>query len=86
MHFGLMSVPITLAAYELTRKQGFYEKKPGTDIAIRQMNNRPPTENSKGLRLGNLVQIRDGVNEELEAALAGKKSVKEGLDSAVSPT
>jgi sn-glycerol 3-phosphate transport system substrate-binding protein len=76
-------LPITLAAYELTRKQGFYEKNPGTDTSIRQMNNKPPTPNSKGVRLGNLVQIRDVIDEELEAVWAGKKQPKEALDAAV---
>jgi sn-glycerol 3-phosphate transport system substrate-binding protein len=76
-------LPITLAAYELTKRQGFYDKNPGTDISIRQMNNKPPTSNSKGLRLGNFVQIRDVVDEELEAVWAGTKSAKEGLDAAV---
>ncbi len=76
-------LPITQAAYELTRRQGFYQAHPGTDIAILEMNNKPPTPNSKGLRLGNLVQIRDAVNEELEAVLAGKKPAKEALDGAV---
>jgi sn-glycerol 3-phosphate transport system substrate-binding protein len=76
-------LPITLAAYELTKKQGFYEKNPGTDTSIRQINNKPPSENSKGLRLGNFVQIRDVVDEELEAVWAGKKTAKEGLDAAV---
>jgi sn-glycerol 3-phosphate transport system substrate-binding protein len=76
-------LPITLAAYELTKRQGFYDKHPGTDTSIRQMNNKPPTENSKGLRLGNFVQIRDVIDEELEAVWAGKKTAKEGLDAAV---
>jgi len=76
-------LPITLAAYELTKRQGFYEKNPGTDIAIRQINNKPPTDNSKGLRLGNLVQIRDVMDEELEAAWAGKKTAKDALETAV---
>ena len=76
-------LPITLAAYELTKKQGFYEKNPGTDTSIRQMNNKPPTDNSKGLRFGNYVQIRDVMDEELEAVWAGKKSPKEALDAIV---
>ena len=70
-------LPITLAAYELTKKQGFYEKNPGTDTSIRQMNNKPPTDNSKGLRLGNYVQIRDVMDEELEARL-GRQEDGEG--------
>lgn len=76
-------LPITAAAYELTKKQGWYEKHPGTDISILQMNHKPPTPNSKGLRLGSLVQIRDVMDEELEAVWAGKKAPKEALDSAV---
>jgi sn-glycerol 3-phosphate transport system substrate-binding protein len=76
-------LPITLAAYELTKKQGFYQKNPGTDTSILQMNNKPPTENSKGIRLGNLVQIRDLLDEELEAVWSGKKTAQDALDSAV---
>ena len=30
-------VPITTAAYELSKKQGFYEKNPGTDTAIKEL-------------------------------------------------
>jgi len=41
-----------------------------------------PTENSKGLRLGNFVQGRDVINEELEAVWSGKKTAKEALDDA----
>lgn len=76
-------LPITRAAWDLTRKQGFYEKNPGTEISILQMTGKPPTENSKGLRPGNFVQIRDVIDEELEAVWAGKKPAKEALDAAV---
>ncbi|MFO7232927.1 hypothetical protein QJS78_14090, partial [Enterococcus faecium] len=44
---------------------------------------KPPTENSRGLRLGNMVQLRDVWSEEIEQALAGKKTAKQALDSAV---
>ena len=76
-------VPITLAAYELTRKQGFYDKNPGTDIAIKELTNKPPTPNSKGLRLGNFVQIRNIIDEELESVWSGQKTAKAALDDAV---
>ena len=76
-------VPITLAAYELTRKQGFYDKNPGTDIAIKELTNKPPTANSKGLRLGNFVQIRNIIDEELEAVWSGQKPAQAALDDAV---
>ncbi len=76
-------VPITNAAAELTAKSGFYEKNPGTDIALKQLNLKPPTANSKGLRFGNFVQGRTVIEEEIEAALAGKKDAKTAMDDAV---
>ncbi len=76
-------VPITLAAYDLTRKQGFYQTNPGTDIAIKELTNKPPTANSKGLRLGNFVQIRNIIDEELESVWSGQKNAKQALDEAV---
>jgi sn-glycerol 3-phosphate transport system substrate-binding protein len=76
-------VPITTAAYELAREEGFYDENPGTDTAIRQLSLNQPTPNSKGLRLGNFVQIRDIINEEMEAVWSGGKSAKAALDSAV---
>ncbi len=76
-------LPITTAAYELTKKQGFYEKNPGTDTAINQITFKPPTAASKGLRLGNFVQIRDIINEELEEIFSGNKTPEEGLSDAV---
>lgn len=41
-------LPVTRAAFDLTRAQGFYDRNPGTGIAIEQMTRKPPTENSKG--------------------------------------
>jgi len=76
-------VPITNAAYELTERSGYYEKNEGRDVAIVQMSAKAPTANSKGLRLGNFVQIRDIINEELEAIWSGKKTAQQGLDDAV---
>lgn len=76
-------VPITMAAYEATRAAGFYDKFPGRDVAVLQLTNNPPTENSRGLRLGNFVQIRDVMDEELEAVWAGTKTAQQALDDAV---
>ncbi|HEU4923284.1 MAG TPA: sn-glycerol-3-phosphate ABC transporter substrate-binding protein UgpB [Burkholderiales bacterium] len=76
-------VPITQAAFDMTRKSGFYDKNPGRDMAVRQLTNKSPTENSKGLRFGNFVQGRTVIEEELEAAFAGRKSAKAALDDAV---
>ena len=76
-------VPITNAAAELTRKSGYYEQNPGTDVAVKELNNKPPTANSKGLRFGNFVQGRTVIEEEIEAVLAGKKDAKTAMDDAV---
>jgi sn-glycerol 3-phosphate transport system substrate-binding protein len=76
-------LPITKAAYEATKASGFYEKNPGTEVALIQMTSKPPTENSRGLRLGNLVQIRDVIAEDLEKAFAGKEDAKTALGDAV---
>jgi len=76
-------VPITLAAYEATRKSGFYDQNPGRDMPVRQLTNKAPTANSKGLRFGNFVQGRTVIEEELEAVFAGKKDAKAALDDAV---
>jgi sn-glycerol 3-phosphate transport system substrate-binding protein len=76
-------LPITTAAYELSKKQGYYEKNPAAELPIKQMTNKEPTENSKGLRFGSYVQIRDIIEEELEAVFQGKKTAKDALDAAV---
>ena len=76
-------LPITAAAGDATRAAGFYDEKPGTDIAVIQMTAKAPTANSKGLRLGSFDQIRGIIDEELEGVWAGDKSAQEALDSAV---
>lgn len=75
-------LPITLAAYKLTEESGFYKQNPGTDTAVNQMI-RKTTDKSRGIRLGNYVQIRTIEDEELEQVWAGKKTAKEALDSIV---
>ena len=75
-------VPITMAASDLSRKQGFYNKNPGTDTAIKQLSLNTPTPNSKALRFGSFVQVRDIINEEMEALWAGKKTAKQALADA----
>ncbi|MEM6849775.1 MAG: sn-glycerol-3-phosphate ABC transporter substrate-binding protein UgpB [Pseudomonadota bacterium] len=76
-------LPITAAASDATRDMGFYDKNPGTDIAVIQMTANEPTGNSKGLRLGSFDQIRGIIDEELEAVWAGDKDAQAALDSAV---
>jgi len=76
-------LPITRAAYDFSREHGFYDRNPGSAIAIEQMIRTTPAENSKGLRLGSFVLVRDAIEDEMEQAFAGKKSAQEAMDSAV---
>jgi sn-glycerol 3-phosphate transport system substrate-binding protein len=82
-HVSTGYLPITMAAYEMTKKSGFYEQHPEAEVAIKQLMHKPPTGNSKGLRFGNFVQGREVIEEEMESAFAGKKSAKQALDDAV---
>ena len=75
-------LPITTAAFKVTEGSGFYQKNPGADVAPNQMI-RKTTDKSRGIRLGNFLQIRGIIDEEMEQVWAGKKSAQEGLDTAV---
>lgn len=76
-------LPITKAAYAKAKSEGFYKDQPYLETPLLELTNKEPTENSRGLRLGNMVQLRDIWAEEIEGALAGKKTAKEALDAAV---
>lgn len=76
-------LPITKAAYAKTKADGFYEKNPILETPLKELTNKEPTENSRGLRFGNMVQMRDVWSEEIEAALNGSKTAKDALDTAV---
>jgi sn-glycerol 3-phosphate transport system substrate-binding protein len=75
-------LPITRAAYDKAKDEGFYKDQPYLETPLKELTNKEPTENSRGLRLGNMVQLRDLWSEEIEQALAGKKTAKEALDAA----
>jgi len=74
-------LPITPAAYDFIKRQGFYEQNPGTETGILQMNPNEPAK-VKGIRLGNFLQIRDIVDEELEKVWAGQATAEQGLRAA----
>ncbi|MGQ0651134.1 MAG: sn-glycerol-3-phosphate ABC transporter substrate-binding protein UgpB [Betaproteobacteria bacterium] len=77
------SAPLVQAAYEIARAQGFYEKHPGYEIAVRQLMVKAPTKTSRGIRLGGLPGIRDIIHEELESVWGGKKTPIDALNAAV---
>jgi sn-glycerol 3-phosphate transport system substrate-binding protein len=76
-------VPVTTAGYELSKQQGYYQKNPGADVAIQSLTRGTITENSKGLRLGRLPEIRNIMYEEIEKALQGQQGAKDALDNTV---
>ncbi|MCB9998045.1 MAG: sn-glycerol-3-phosphate ABC transporter substrate-binding protein UgpB [Methylobacteriaceae bacterium] len=76
-------LPITKAAYAKVKGEGFYKENPILEVPLLELTNKEPTDNSRGLRFGNMVQMRDVWSEEIEQALAGKKTAKQALDAAV---
>jgi sn-glycerol 3-phosphate transport system substrate-binding protein len=75
-------VPLSAAAYELTRKQGFYAAHPGHEIAVRQLLAKG-TPNWKSLRLGQFPRLRSIIDQELESAWQGRKTPLDALNTAV---
>jgi sn-glycerol 3-phosphate transport system substrate-binding protein len=75
-------VPLTTAAYELMRKQGFYRSHPEQEVAVRQLLAKP-TEDSGGIRLGRFRFIRGIIDEELESVWNDKKTPLDALNAAV---
>lgn len=76
-------IPTTRGAYADAVAEGFFERHPQLHVAVQELTRRPPTRNTAGLRLGNMLQIRDIWAEELEAALDGAKAPQRALDDAV---
>jgi len=81
-HQGTGYVPITTAAYDLTLKSGYYDKNPGTDVAVKELSGKVQSF-TRGVRLGNFVDIRTIIDEELESVWNGSKAPKQALDDAV---
>jgi len=82
-HMDTGYVPITLAGFALASGQGYYIKNPGADVPFRQLTLTEPTENSMGLRLGNMPEIRVIMQEEMEKAFQGQQTAKQAQDKAV---
>ncbi|MEO1306595.1 MAG: extracellular solute-binding protein, partial [Pseudomonadota bacterium] len=72
-------VPITEAAYDLAKSEGWYEETPQAEIGIQQLT-LPAGEWTKGYRLGFYVQIRDVMNREYGRIMAGETTVEEAFD------
>jgi sn-glycerol 3-phosphate transport system substrate-binding protein len=82
-HLDTGYLPIVNGVYEKLEAEGYYAERPGLAVPYLQLTNQPPTENSRGLQLGNMPEIRDIIEEELELVLQGQKTAQAALDSAV---
>lgn len=78
-------IPVTKSTYDALLAEGFYAKEPyiHRDIAMTSLTWTEPTALTRGLRLGGMIQIRAEWLAEVEAALAGQKTMQEALDTAV---
>lgn len=76
-------LPLTRAAYELSRKQGFYASHPAQEVGVRQLLLKSATPDSQGLRLVRLGNVRHIIDEELELVWADKKTPLAALNAAV---
>jgi sn-glycerol 3-phosphate transport system substrate-binding protein len=76
-------VPVTQAAYDAAKAQGYYKDKPTREIAVVQLARGTPSDNSKGFRLGNSAQANIAIKEEIQAGLLGQKPMQKAMDDAV---
>lgn len=73
-------VPITVAAYELAKKEGYYEEKPSAETGILQLS-LPSTEFNKGYRMGFYPQIRDVMNREYGKIFSNETTVDAAFET-----
>jgi sn-glycerol 3-phosphate transport system substrate-binding protein len=76
-------VPVTEAGFALSRRQGYYERNPGADLAVLQLARIPPGATARGIRLGRMPELRTIISEEIEAAFQGRQNAQAALDAAV---
>ena len=67
-------VPITTAAYELAKKDGYYEESPDAEVGIQQLSEEGG-EWTKGYRLGFYVQIREVIYREVDKMMNGEETI-----------
>lgn len=73
-------VPVTNAAYELTKQSGYYNEFPDAEVGVKQLS-LVSGEWNKGYRVGFYPQVREVMNREFDNIFAGKESVKQALDT-----
>ncbi len=74
--------PATRTAVTLLREQGWFAKHPNHETAFKQIQAGPDNPATRGVLLGNFVQIRNITDTAIEKALSGRLSPKDALDEA----
>lgn len=82
-HMNTGYVCLTYDGLDYVRATGYYEENPGADIPTLQLALTDTTEHTRGIRLGNLPEIRVILYEEIEEAFLGKQSAQRALENAV---
>ncbi|ATN32684.1 ABC transporter substrate-binding protein [Rhizobium sp. ACO-34A] len=73
-------VAITKAAYELAKKEGYYNEKPAAEVGIQQLS-LPGAEWDKGYRLGFYPQIRTVMEREYNRIFSGETTPKDAMET-----
>jgi sn-glycerol 3-phosphate transport system substrate-binding protein len=78
-------IPLSVPGFKAMMDAGFYKdpKFAGREIAVDSLIASEPTENSRGIRLGNYTAIRKELRSELESVFTQNKDVQVALDDAV---
>ena len=73
-------VPVTKAAYELAKKDGYYEQQPVAEVGIKQLS-LPGGDWDKGYRLGFYPQIRQVMEREYNRIFSGETTPKAAMET-----
>jgi sn-glycerol 3-phosphate transport system substrate-binding protein len=75
-------IPVTNDGFEAMKAKGFYDAAPykGRELAIASLTATEPTENSRGLRLGNYASIRAEMVKTIQAVLFNNVPAKQALE------
>ncbi|WP_176082561.1 extracellular solute-binding protein [Martelella sp. HB161492] len=73
-------VPITKAAYELAKTDGWYKEHPVAEVGIQQLS-LPDGEWARGYRMGFYPQIREIMEREYNRIFAGETTVEDAMQT-----
>jgi sn-glycerol 3-phosphate transport system substrate-binding protein len=78
-------IAVTKSAFDSLTKEGFYSAAPykGREVAIASLTATEPGPLGRGFRLGSMIQLRAEWLSEVQAALAGDKTVQAAYDTSV---